>query len=192
MSLPVLRHGDIRLEPLAEAHREGLRAACAADEAIWEMYSYSLFGLMFDINFDAILLASGQYWAILLDDDLIGCSALFPEARTPGVAEIGGTYYAPRVRGSGLNERVKWLMLRHAFASGFHRVELRVDERNTRSQAAVLKIGAVKEGVLRRHKISHTGFVRNTVVFAVTDQDWPAVEARLQAHRGKVETGFPH
>jgi RimJ/RimL family protein N-acetyltransferase len=59
-------------------------------------------------------------------------------------------------------------------------VEVRVDDRNVRSKAAVLKLGARLDGVLRRHKITHTGFIRDTNVFAILDTEWPAIEARLR------------
>ena len=71
--------------------------------------------------------------------------------------------------------------VQHAFDSGAVRVEIITDGINTRSQAAIAKLGAVREGVLRRHKITHTGRVRDTVMFSITDEDWPAVRGRLDA-----------
>ncbi|MCA3718591.1 MAG: GNAT family N-acetyltransferase [Brevundimonas sp.] len=70
-------------------------------------------------------------------------------------------------------------MLEHAFGSGVVRVEIITDALNTRSQAAIAKLGAVREGVLRRHKTTHTGRVRDTVMFAITDDDWPRVRDSL-------------
>ena len=77
-------------------------------------------------------------------------------------------------------------MLAHAFDGGLFdqaavRVEIVTDARNLRSQGAIAKLGAVREGVLRRHKITWTGHVRDTVVYSITDLDWPAVRARLEA-----------
>jgi RimJ/RimL family protein N-acetyltransferase len=71
-------------------------------------------------------------------------------------------------------------MLDHAFNAGAIRVQFRVDSRNKRSQAAVAKLGAVREGVLRRDMITWTGYVRDTVVFSILDHEWPAVKDRLQ------------
>jgi N-acetyltransferase len=71
-------------------------------------------------------------------------------------------------------------MLAHAFACGARRVELLTDLRNVRSQAAIAKLGAVREGVLRRERVTWTGHVRDSVLFAVTDLDWPDVRARLE------------
>ena len=87
--------------------------------------------------------------------------------------EIGGTYYRPRLRGSGFNRRVKAMMLERAFACGIRRVEFRVDARNARSQAAMKKLGAVREGVLRGDRITWTGHVRDTVLFAILKDEWP-------------------
>ena len=84
------------------------------------------------------------------------------------VLEIGSTYYVPAMRGTGFNRIVKDLMLGRAFACGFRRVEFRVDARNGRSQAAIAKIGAVREGVLRADRITWTGHVRDTVLFSIS------------------------
>ena len=89
------------------------------------------------------------------------------------VLEIGGTYYRPKFRGTGFNHRVKDMMLNRAFASGIRRVEFRVDIRNERSQAAMKKLGAVREGVLRADRVTWTGHVRDTVLFAILKDEWP-------------------
>jgi RimJ/RimL family protein N-acetyltransferase len=70
-------------------------------------------------------------------------------------------------------------MLAHAFEAGAIRVEFVVDVRNARSQAAVEKLGATREGVLRNHKITWTGYVRDSAIFSITDYEWPAVRQRL-------------
>ena len=72
------------------------------------------------------------------------------------------------------------VMLEHAFASGALRVQFRVDTRNKRSQAAVAKLGAVREGVLRRDRLTWTGYVRDTVVFSILDHEWPAAKQQLE------------
>jgi len=93
----------------------------------------------------------------------------------------------PRLRGSGLNRVVKWLLLGHLFDAGTHRVEFRVDARNRRSRAAVLKLGAIEEGVLRHHKITHTGFIRDTHVFAITGAEWARIEPALAKEVALIE-----
>jgi RimJ/RimL family protein N-acetyltransferase len=89
------------------------------------------------------------------------------------VLEIGGTYYRPHLRGTGFNSRIKSMMLERAFSTGIRRVEFRVDQRNARSQAAMKKLGAVREGVMRADRITWTGHVRDTVLFAILKDEWP-------------------
>ena len=165
--------GDLRLEPLAEAHRAALKAACAADSDIWSIYSISYDPEHFDASFDLLLRRPNwQPFAILLDREAVGMSAYISIEPERGVLEIGNTYYVPRLRGTGFNRRVKDLMLRRAFGCGFRRVEFRVDARNARSQAAMTKLGAVREGVLRADRITWTGHVRDTVLFSILAAEW--------------------
>jgi RimJ/RimL family protein N-acetyltransferase len=90
-----------------------------------------------------------------------------------GVVEIGNTYYRPKFRGTGFNRRVKDMMIARAFDCGFRRVELRVDRRNQRSQAACRKLGAVQEGIMRADRVTWTGHIRDTVLFAILKDEWP-------------------
>ena len=86
--------------------------------------------------------------------------------------EIGNTYYRPRFRGTGINRRIKDMMMARAFECGCRRVEYRVDARNTRSQAAMTKLGAVREGVIRADRITWTGHVRDTMLFSILRDEW--------------------
>lgn len=95
--------------------------------------------------------------------------------------EIGCTWYEPGVQGTVVNPECKLLMLRHAFESmGCVRVTLKCDGRNEVSQRAIAKLGAVREGVLRKHRVQPDGFVRDTVYFSVLEGEWPAVRERLE------------
>lgn len=95
---------------------------------------------------------------------------------------IGWTAYSPDVWSTEVNPECKLLLLRHAFDEcGFGRVKIQTDLINTRSQAAIAKLGAAREGVLRRHMRRADGTFRDTVVFAVTIDDWPTVRAGLEA-----------
>ena len=87
--------------------------------------------------------------------------------------EIGNSYIIPFLRGSGFNARVKRLLLDRAFACGIRRVEFRVDDRNARSKAAVLKLGAKLDGVIRAERITWTGHVRDTALFSILAEEWP-------------------
>jgi RimJ/RimL family protein N-acetyltransferase len=167
--------GTVTLAPLAEEHRERLKAACAEDLDIWPIYALSYDPDHFDASFDRLLTrAGGQAFAIFNGDALVGMSAYLGIEPDRGVLEIGNTYYVPRMRGTGFNRRVKDLMLRRAFGCGFRRVEFRVDARNARSQAAMAKLGAVREGVIRAERITWTGHVRDTVLFSILANEWPA------------------
>jgi len=167
--------GEIRLEPLAETHREALKAACAEDREIWPIYAISYDPDHFDASFDA-LLARPNLWgfAIFSGGALIGMSCYLGVDEARGVLEIGNTYYSPFMRGTGLNLIVKDLMMRRAIGCGFRRIEFRVDARNARSQAAMTKLGAVREGVLRADRITWTGHVRDTVLFSILAEEWAA------------------
>jgi RimJ/RimL family protein N-acetyltransferase len=161
-------------EPFVEAHREALRAACAEDEAIWQIYSVSCDPEHFDGTIDALLARPDARTFVLFDGDtLAGMSSYLGIEQARGVLEIGFTYYRPALRGTGLNRRVKDMMLARAFDLGFRRIEFRVDQRNTRSQAAMAKLGGVREGVMRQDRITWTGHVRDTVLFSIVRDEWP-------------------
>jgi RimJ/RimL family protein N-acetyltransferase len=91
--------------------------------------------------------------------------------------EIGWTWYAPSLQGSGINKACKSLLLNFGFDKlQLNRIELKTSQLNLKSQAAMLKIGAVKEGILRNHMITESGTVRNTVYFSFIKEEWPAVK----------------
>jgi RimJ/RimL family protein N-acetyltransferase len=170
-----LRDGEVRLESLGEGHREGLRQACAEDPGIWSIYPISFVGDAFDPNFDACLAGrNAAAFAVFHGDRLVGMTSYLGIDEANRSLEIGRTYIAPTVRGTDFNRRMKRLMLDRAFAEGFARVELRVDTRNTRSIAAVEKLGAVHEGTLRRNRVTWTGFVRDTAIYAILADEWSA------------------
>ncbi|HYI38790.1 MAG TPA: GNAT family protein [Allosphingosinicella sp.] len=168
---------DLRLEPMAEAHRAALKAACAEDLDIWSIYSISYDPDHFDAAFD--LIRSRPNWqgfSIFLGGELVGMSCYLGIDLPRQTLEIGNTYYVPKLRGTGFNRRVKDLMLARAFGCGFRRVEFRVDARNGRSQAAMAKIGGVREGLLRQDRITWTGHVRDTVLFSILADEWTAAD----------------
>ncbi|HEY5721595.1 MAG TPA: GNAT family protein [Allosphingosinicella sp.] len=168
-----MAEGDLRLEPISETHREDLKAACAEDSDIWPIYAISYDPDHFDASFDALLdRPNGRAFAILRGGRLVGMSCYLGIEEARGVLEIGNTYYVPEMRGTGLNRRVKDLMIGRAIDCGFRRIEFRVDSRNARSQAAMAKLGAVREGVIRAERITWTGHVRDTVLFSILADEW--------------------
>jgi RimJ/RimL family protein N-acetyltransferase len=168
-----LADGDLRLVKLTEAHREALRAACAADADVWTIYSSSFGPGHFDKSFDTLTGGGGRMpYAILDGDRLVGMTAWLRPDMSAQTVEIGNSFIHPDARGTGFNGRVKRLMLDHAFAAGIRRVEFRIDERNKRSQAAVAKLGCTKEGVLRSERITWTGHVRDTGLWSLLAGEW--------------------
>lgn len=164
---------DLRIVPAEEAHREPLRSACGQDPEIWFIYPLRFFGEDFDRNFDALLDRSVNVpFVILHGERLVGTSSYLDVDRPNRGLEIGRTYLAPSVRGTGLNARMKALMLGRAFDQGFTRVLFKVDTRNARSMAAVRKLGAIQEGTLRKDRITWTGYVRDTAIFSILADEW--------------------
>ena len=162
-----LAAGEVGLVPLAETHREALRLVAAADADIWQMYPYSMAGDHFDPSFDKMLLGPRQAYAVFRDAALVGCTSWYDHDPANRVVAIGGTFLHPDVRGSGFNLAVKRLMIGHARACGIRRIVFDVDVRNTRSQAAIRKLGARLDGILRQNKVTWTGHVRDTCVFSL-------------------------
>lgn len=176
----------VRLEPLDERHRDDLLAAAAEDPATFRYMS-------------ADLSLGDQAWPAYLAD------ALRPEyvawatvERASGVAvgstrfgdiepqhdrvEIGWTWIAPSRQRTAVNTEAKLLQLTYAFDTlGAGRVALKTDLRNEGSQRAIERLGAVREGVLRRHFRLPDGHVRDTVYYSILADEWPAVRARLEA-----------
>lgn len=163
----VLEEGAVRLEPLAERHLPALRAACAEDSEIWEIYPVSMLGEAFDASLAHLRGGANVLFAVHHEGRLGGMTGFLRPDGPNRVVEIGATYIAPRLRGMGVNGAMKRLMVGQARACGFHRIELRVDARNARSQAAIRKLGAVHEGTLRAERITWTGHVRDTLVFSL-------------------------
>jgi RimJ/RimL family protein N-acetyltransferase len=171
-----LADGDLRLEPILEIHREALRAACAQDQEIWEIYPFSYVGDAFDPQFDLMLRRDRprHCYVICNGDEVVGMTAWIEHGAPGHSIEIGNSYIVPRLRGTGLNSRIKKLMLDHAFGQGLMRVAFKVDEINQRSQAAVLKLGCTREGLLRAERITWTGRLRNSVLFSILADEWAA------------------
>lgn len=168
-----LADGEVALKPLTEAHRAPLRAACVADADVWQIYASNFGPENFDTAFGPLIgHASRMPYAIIVGGEVVGMTAWLRADWSAETIEIGNSYLHPARRGTGINGRIKRLMLDHAFAVGIRRVEFRIDERNGRSQAAVLKLGAAKEGVLRAERVTWTGHVRDTGLFSILADEW--------------------
>jgi RimJ/RimL family protein N-acetyltransferase len=187
LEAPVLLGRVVRLEPLAELHRAPLRAA-ANDERIWEFTLTRANGPDFDAWFDDALAErdAGRRMPFAVcqvsDGRYVGSTSYLDVAVNHGRMEIGSTWYHPDVWSTPVNPECKLLLLAHAFETiRVNRVALLTDALNARSQAAIAKLGAKREGVLRSHMLSQGGRIRDSVVFSIVAAEWPAVRAGLQA-----------
>jgi len=183
---PVVLEGRfVRLEPLQPRHRDGLKAAFAeVGDEVWNLMSLPGAGEHFEGWWADATSTPGRIAHAVVrrsDEEVLGSTSYLDIRPRHGAVEIGWTVYRPDARGGAVNPECKRLLLGRAFDCGARRVELMVDERNLRSQAAVAKLGARREGLLRKHKTTWTGHVRNTVVFSILDDEWPAVRAGLDA-----------
>ena len=185
---PITLTGEhVRLEPMRPAHASALLEAGRAAE-IWEwmpnrpLEPSSMDGWLKkamqaessgrEYPFVVILVASGR---------LVGSTRYLDVQEDDRGAEIGWTWYAPDTWGGVVNPEAKYLLLRHAFEDwGAIRVALKTDIRNLHSQAAIRKLGAKYEGMLRNQRIRPDGSYRDTVVFSITDREWPAAKSRLE------------
>jgi len=185
MLKPVVLTGDgVRIEPLAQEHAQGLynRGRAAPD---WTYMPRSCFIDLADTRqwIDEALEAPAQLAFAIVElgkGKIVGSTRYLnirPEHRS---LEIGWTWLGQEWQRTGVNTEVKLLLLSHAFERlGCVRVEFKTDERNARSQRALERMGATREGVLRNHMIVQSDYVRDSVYFSVIDQEWPQVKERL-------------
>ncbi len=183
----------VQLEPLAEAHREGLRLA-ANDPAIWAYFPVNGSGADFEAWFDGVrrLHESGAYIAFavrrLADNTLVGTTWFLEIVPAHKRVEIGGTWYAKTAQAGTVNPECKLLLLTHAFDAGANRVELKTDARNARSRAAIAKLGAKQEGIFRAHMVVRDGYIRDSVFFSIIRSEWRDVRAGLEARLARLAT----
>jgi N-acetyltransferase len=187
---PVTLTGRIvRLEPLMEAHIPDL-AKVSLDENIWRFMRYGkvetveqlttwvreLLDLQAqgtDLPFTVIYLATGA---------AVGCTRYLNIETLDRSVEIGGTWYGLNYQGTLVNTECKYLLLKYAFETlGCIRVWFKTDTRNLRSQRAIERLGALKEGVLRNHMVLPNGYIRDSVIYSLIPSEWPQVKQSLEA-----------
>jgi RimJ/RimL family protein N-acetyltransferase len=192
ISINPLEAKTVRLVPLKPDMKAAMRWAVDCDPETWAIMSVKACADGFE-GFWAQMLHEHQTgvriaYAIVRqsDDKLVGTSSYLNMRPAHGGLEIGATFLHPEARAGVTNPQTKLLLLDHAFRCGALRAEFMVDVRNLRSQAAMAKLGAVREGVLRKHKITWTGHVRDTAVFSILDSDWPQLRAQLSERIAKA------
>ena len=183
---PVVLEGRaVRLEPLSLQHAQGLynRGRNAPD---WAYMPRACFVDLADTRqwIEEALAASGHLPFAIVEvgkDKVVGSTRFLnirPEHRS---LEIGWTWLGQEWQRTALNTQAKLLLLSHAFERlGCLRVEFKTDGRNERSQRALLRIGATREGVMRKHMIVQGNYARDSVYFSIVDTEWPQVKAQLQ------------
>lgn len=183
-----LQGKHVRLEPLGEEHISGL-AAIGMGQDFWK---YMLYGEMkteadfrhfvmdllareqkgTDLPFVVVHLATGR---------VAGATRYLNILPNDRGLEVGGTWYGLDFQRTAVNTESKYLLLTHAFETlKCIRVQIKTDSLNTRSQAAIERIGAVKEGVLRNHMILPDGRIRNSVFYSILDTEWNGVKKKLE------------
>ena len=190
---PTLTHPRVTLEPLSQAHAPAL-AVASGDDNLWERAWYTSVpapdAVAAEIDRRLALQAAGQMapWAIIdpATGTAVGMTTFMNIDEANRRVEIGSTWIGAAAHGSGINPAAKLLLLTRAFeALNCIAVEFRTHASNAQSRAAIAKLGASQDGILRQHQVWKDG-LRDTVVFSILDREWPAVklglEGRLEGH----------
>jgi RimJ/RimL family protein N-acetyltransferase len=200
---PVSLEGNgVRLEPLETSHAAALGAA-AADGELWKLWYVAVAGLAPGLEEHYVATAlEGQRaghrlpWVVreLTSGDIVGSTSYHDIVRAIDRVEVGYTFYAKRWQRTHVNTACKLLLLRHAFDTlGCRVVGLRTDNLNLASQAAIEALGAKKDGVIRHYQARLNGSARDTHMYSILIEEWPAVrerlEQRLARHAASSATG---
>lgn len=193
--MPVTLAGQlVELQPFTPEHAPGLFEA-AQDDEVWTYIPWHKPRSLADM--EAFVAESRQRmtagtelpFAIIerASGKPVGQVSYIDIAPADGHIEIG-TWLARETWRTGINTETKYLMLRHAFETlGCIRVQMKTDVRNERSQVAIERLGAVREGLLRKSQVIKDGFQRSSYVYSILDDEWPAVKANLEAKLGMVQ-----
>ena len=184
----VMRHNGVRLEPLALSHEDGLRAA-AADGELWKLRITSVpepHETRAYIETALKMREDGHRFAFAVVDDatgtVLGTTSYHDILPAVKRVEIGWTWYRKSAQRSHVNTTCKRLLLGHAFERlGMRTVYFHTSHQNLRSQAAIERLGAKRDGVIRQHRRQKDGSLRDTVCYSIVDAEWLAMRARLDA-----------
>jgi len=183
----ILEDNRARLEPLTQKHFEPLVTIALSNSDIWKFTLANITDQDSFTNYFNTALKEREnkasYPFAMFDkkeNRYAGCTRYANISFRDKRLEIGWTWIDPLLQGSGINKHNKFLMLQFAFEKlGLHRVELKTAGTNLKSQRAMEKIGAIREGVLRKHSINNIGTIRDTVYYSFLDDEWPAVKENI-------------
>lgn len=197
--LPLTLEGSVvRLEPLRREHAELFWDVAKNDlEGIFRWIPYAMktqedFQKLIDKAFAEQQRGESVVFATVERSSgrVIGSTRFMNIDRANRRVEIGSTWIAPAWQRTAVNTEAKYLMLRHAFEVwGCVRVELKTDALNEKSRNAILRIGAKEEGTLRRHVVTWTGRIRDSVYFSILDDEWPGVKQRWRPNLPENSAG---
>lgn len=183
-----LEGNHVRLEPLTLGHLDAL-CAVGLDPALWKFTTVNIRNrdeMRAYIEEAVRLQAAGSVMAFATRDKqsnkIVGSTRFADIQIAHRTMEIGWTWVATAFQRTAVNTEAKYLMLRHAFEQmGARRVMLKTDETNVKSRAAIARIGAKQEGILRNHMLVWDGRNRNSVIFSIIDSEWPEAKRNLEA-----------
>ncbi|WP_246836308.1 GNAT family N-acetyltransferase [Nesterenkonia sp. NBAIMH1] len=189
LAAPPMEHGPVRLEPLAAEHAADLAEAVVPGE-LWRTWYASVpapeaVGEEIERRLQKQAEGDIAAWAVVerRTGSAVGMTTYLNFDLAHRRLEIGSTWLGQKVQGTGINPAMKLLLLQRAFEElGCIAVEFRTHWHNHQSRAAIARLGAKQDGVLRNHRILPDGTLRDTVVFSILDSEWPAVKAGLH-HR---------
>lgn len=176
----------VHLEPLSHAHKDALRNAIC-DGELWNIFVTSVphpnnIDTFIDNAIQAHQNGDGLCFVTIdkASNKVVGSTRFMHADLANKRTEIGFTFIAKSFQRSYVNTSAKMLMLSHAFETlNLNRVEFLTDALNTASRNAILRLGAVEEGMLRSHKLMPNGRIRDSVIFSITNNEWPEVKANL-------------
>ena len=188
---PTLTGRHVTLRPFVEADLPAL-VEVAREGGLWNIFYANVSMMKTPEHWLAAALKERDYGRALLftvetpDGQVVGTTRYMRMAPQHRRLEIGGTFYATRVQRTGVNTEAKRMLLAHAFeVMGCQAIQIRTDALNARSQRAIERLGAKKDGVLRGHQVMADGRIRDSIVYSIIDREWPGVRANLDYLLGK-------
>jgi len=183
-----LQNHIVQLEPLTTEHVEGIQEA-ASDPRIWEHMSVELLSREAVVQYVESLIrkreAKTEFPFVIKDKqtgEIVGMTVYMDISIEHRRLEIGSTWLHPSKWRTNMNTNCKYLLLQYAFEQlNMQRVQIKTGHENVRSQKAIERLGAVKEGILRNHMIRKEGTVRHTVMYSIVEDEWPIIKKRFES-----------